>query len=180
MAWATPFTWATNDPVTAGKLNQSIRDNAVWLYGSGRDGWFNVRAAALQWMGASLSVQTTWGTIEWDADGYVGRHVAGTALPWSGIPTPAGYHWANFICEQPTGASDGYVSVGGTEANNTAMYQQSYTPSGGSFIHKSVSCLIFVPSVATQFQQVVTAAMQNSASAFYSNQSLGIAQLRDP
>lgn len=97
MAWSTPVTWVTGDLVTSGRLNAMIADNVNWLHGNGADGRADMRmsgsiAGYAPTTPTILGNPAYWGTVIWDATGYLASWQAqtGDAPPWSYIPLPNG------------------------------------------------------------------------------------------
>jgi hypothetical protein len=151
MAWAAPFTWATGDPVTAGKLNQGIRDNARFLYGYGQEGQFAGRMAGLNYAPATTAVVPFHGTVEFDPTGYLAHHMAGTALPWQGMPLPVGYHVASIYMDTPT-AANLEMALGIMDNQSVFhVFQTMKIPAAGPTVGVSVQSLICVDNQAAFF-----------------------------
>lgn len=179
MSWAAPFTWATGDPVTAGKLNQGIRDNELYLYGQGADGHFVGKTAGLNYIPPMTYTEPLHGTVEFDPTGYLGRHAAGTALPWQGMPLPRGVFYCLAGMDTPAGAYEYVCALDDTNFNGSGN-NRGYGPSGGPTVWQQVPLIIAsrgTPNSFYPYKQLKLTVLHTGA-AGYINTWMAAAQLR--
>lgn len=96
MAWSTPRTWVAGDVLTAGQLNQELRDNLTAAHALGVDGWTSWTPTLVQSGAVTKTVRyakyTRVGRLviaSWDL-GVTGPGTAANVI-YVGVPVTAAY-----------------------------------------------------------------------------------------